>query len=117
MQKISVIRSEEIIYNENLLVLPSAFVKGDPFRFNAITGIYYDGNYQPHAVPATITVQDAGGEKTIGSDLIYIPSYSEANPKATINVSFSYVFLFILEKSPFLFPSVFELIILFLFLD
>lgn len=90
IQNVSVHRSEEIIYNENLLVLPSAFVKGDPFRFNAITGVYYGADYQPHVVPATITVQDAGGQKTIGSDLIYIPSYSESNPKAIINISFSY---------------------------
>ena len=90
IQNISVVRSEEIIFNENLLVLPSAFVKGDPFQFNAITGIYYDENYQPHVVPATIKVKDAGGEKIIGSDLIYIPSYSESNPRAEINVSFSY---------------------------
>ena len=89
-QSVTVTRSEEIIYDENLLVLPSAFVKGDPFRFNAITGIYYDADYQPHAVPATITVRDAGGQRTIGSDLIYIPTYSESNPRAEINISLSY---------------------------
>ena len=89
-QTISVRRSEEIIYNENLLVLPSAFVKGDPFRFNAITGVYYDSSYEAHVVPATIKVRDAGGEKTIGNDLIYIPSYSESNPTAEIYISFSY---------------------------
>ena len=89
-QNISVVRSEEIIYNENLLVLPSAFVKGDPFRFNAITGVYYDENYQPHVVPATIKVKDSGGEKTIGNDLVYIPSYSESKPEAEINISFTY---------------------------
>ena len=89
-QTVSIYRSEEIIYNENLLVLPSAFVKGDPFRFNSITGTYYDADYKPHVVPASIKVSDAGGEKTIGSDLIYIPSYSEIVQKANINISFTY---------------------------
>ncbi len=89
-QTIAVRRSEEIIYNENLLVLPSAFVKGDPFRFNAISGVYYDENYNAHVVPATISIRDASGDKTIGSDLIYIPSYSDTNNTAQINISFSY---------------------------
>ena len=90
VQNVSIHRSENIIYDENLLVLPSAFIKGDSFRFNAISGVYYDENYQPHVISATITVKDASGEKVIESDLIYVPSYDESNPKALINVSFSY---------------------------
>lgn len=89
-QNISVTRNDEIVYDENLLVLPSAFVKGDPFQFNNLTGIYYDADYQAHVVPAVIKITDASGEKTIGSNLIYVPSYSDSVQNAAVNVSFTY---------------------------
>lgn len=75
------------VFNEEDLVLPEAFIKGEPYYFDEYIANYYNGNGAIESVKATISVEDADGVHAI-TDGKYIPVASD--DKAIAKVIFSF---------------------------
>lgn len=81
--------SEEqcIVFDENSLSLPDAFIDGDPFVFPPVTADYFDGKGNIAPIEAKIYVTDASGaEIAVGG--AYVPAASDSVTQATVRFVF-----------------------------
>lgn len=76
------------VYDENSLVLPKAFIDGDPYTFGTYLASYYAANQAPSTIHATISVTDANGTKSYGENDVYTPTASASVTTAKIVFSF-----------------------------
>lgn len=76
------------VFDENSIVLPSAFVSGEEYRFADYFATYYDGNGGSEQIKAVISVDDADGARTL-TDGRYVPVASDSSSVAVITFSFT----------------------------
>ncbi len=88
-KRVRVTRVEAVIFDEDEIALPKAYMNGDIFSFDKYVGTYYNAALEKVEVPAVITVTDGGGTKTVGADGKYVPAASETVTNAEVNVVFA----------------------------
>lgn len=81
--------SSDIIFEESSVILPPAFLNGNPYVFDTYIGGYYatEGAALTETV-ATVKITDANGETTLPSDGKYTPKASESHSEATVEILF-----------------------------
>lgn len=81
--------SDEVLVDEAEIVLPPAFIDGNPYVFEEYVGYYYatEGGEKTE-VCAKIEVVDGNGVTTLGADRKYIPCASETVKEATVRFLF-----------------------------
>lgn len=72
-REINVIRTDEIIFDTSLIVLPNEFVNYVDFTFSDYYGEFYDSSYVKHDVKAKILLTDSKGEHDLSSTKVYKP--------------------------------------------
>ena len=90
LKYISVSYGDNPVFDEDEIVLPSAFIDGEEYKFGDYVAYRYTANGRT-AVNAKITVIDGQGERTIAADGAYIPVAYEDGKDAKVK--------FVFEKS------------------
>lgn len=80
----------EIIFDEESLSLPPAFINGNPFVFDEYKAHYYErAGAEKTELTAQIEITDGSGNVTVGSNRKYTPNLSEAVTSAEVRLTFT----------------------------
>lgn len=85
---IAVSLSDELQFNEDLIRLPEAFIKGDKVYFGEYYAVYYGDNLEKTSVPAKVTVTDSNGKITVKNGEAYVPAATDEVSDAKVTFLF-----------------------------
>ena len=89
VKDINVVLTNEIIFDESNIVLPSAFVNYTTTKFGNYVGEYFDSSYVRHEVMPSISVTDSKGSHDLTASKEYKPKLS-ASEEVTVKFKFEY---------------------------